>query len=684
MLFWKKNSFFQRRGRIMRYAAILLCIALLYLTHIFARHVPDPPRTAVDAFGRKDYAALPRLLAPAVEQGNAEAEARFGTLYAGGMGVVQDSAAAMAWLRAAAEQDYAPARTVIGLMYARGQGAPQDDVQAYMWLTLASHRENTLAAGELATLAKKMTPAQIAAAKDAAAAWRPSGAPPPVLPAKAAGWNAAETAALARLKAAAGRGDATAQYYVGKYYESRNIAEAQSWWRRAAAAGNPDAEYELGNACRWRRELCPGKATGEEWLEKSAEAGDTESMQALYWSIGIEAGHERRLKVFRLAADHGDIGIMENVGLEYDSGPKPDREEAVFWYALARKKSMYNRDFMQREIDNDLPYLSAAQIADVERRVAAWKPLPVTPTPQNSADEFSRLAFNYFTQPPLDASVPQGDDPPAAATVADEGDADVLAAADKALTREDWQAALNLLHPLAERGNAVALERIGRLYADSRVGLEGGWIAARKWLRAAALRGDLQAQFEYGRALSYGWGAPGKEGYSGPADPVGALPWLAMAAKRGSVDAQVHLGEIYGSNNGVPQDYAQSLIYFRMAAEQGNPEAICRIGTMLRFGWGVQKDEAAAAAWYKRAADKNDQGAQQYLGDMYAAGEGVRRDDEEALFWKLLAVRQQNPSTFELTWFSLFSEYGRKASFLQIVHANERARKWKPVEALRQ
>ena len=69
--------------------------------------------------------ALADLRATA-EAGDAAAQFILGGMYVTGVGVPQDTAAAVAWYRRAAEQGDATAQYNLGAMYAEGDGVPQD------------------------------------------------------------------------------------------------------------------------------------------------------------------------------------------------------------------------------------------------------------------------------------------------------------------------------------------------------------------------------------------------------------------------------------------------------------------------------------------------------------------------------------------------------------------------------
>ena len=84
-----------------------------------------------------------------------------------------DSAAALAEWRAAADAEDRRAMLALGRLYLRGVGALQDYVEAHPWFNLAASRGAVGAAAERDVLAAKMTPTQVAAAQERAAAWRP-------------------------------------------------------------------------------------------------------------------------------------------------------------------------------------------------------------------------------------------------------------------------------------------------------------------------------------------------------------------------------------------------------------------------------------------------------------------------------------------------------------------------------
>ena len=141
----------------------------------------------------QDYTESARWYRLAADQGEGQAQARLGDMYANGEGgVQQDPVEADKWYRRAVEPGtYHPRRVagvelysgrpvmfhlfVLAHMYQDGTGVPQNDVAAYKWLDISnrwgSHGSSTMtfegAQRELDDLAKEMTSEQVAEAQRA-------------------------------------------------------------------------------------------------------------------------------------------------------------------------------------------------------------------------------------------------------------------------------------------------------------------------------------------------------------------------------------------------------------------------------------------------------------------------------------------------------------------------------------
>jgi len=109
------------------------------------------------------------------EQGDAEAQAELGQIYAWGGNDVE----AFKWLRWAAEQGFVLAQYDLSYMYEWGHGVQKDYVEAHKWYDLAISELSqddyrlSLAREQRDRLAKRMTREEVATAQRLAIEWQP-------------------------------------------------------------------------------------------------------------------------------------------------------------------------------------------------------------------------------------------------------------------------------------------------------------------------------------------------------------------------------------------------------------------------------------------------------------------------------------------------------------------------------
>ena len=108
----------------------------------------------------------------AAEQGNAPAQYNLGWMYDAGEGVAQDVSEAVKWYRKAAENGdkYAPFN--LGVMYYTGSVVPKDPVNTHFWFDIAILNGNEKGAKWRNKIAPKMSPEQIAEAKQLVDDWQ--------------------------------------------------------------------------------------------------------------------------------------------------------------------------------------------------------------------------------------------------------------------------------------------------------------------------------------------------------------------------------------------------------------------------------------------------------------------------------------------------------------------------------
>lgn len=76
-------------------------------------------------------------------------------------------------------------------------------------------------------------------------------------------------------------------------------------------------------------------------------------------------------------------------------------------------------------------------------------------------------------------------------------------------------------------------------------------------IKSAALAGDAEAQYEYGRQQAMG------------ENLVEAMKWFQKAAEQGYAKAQYWLGFFYGNGLGIRKNEKEAMKWYRKAAEQG-------------------------------------------------------------------------------------------------------------------
>jgi TPR repeat protein len=97
---------------------------------------------------------------------------QLGRAYLSGRGVAQDNAEALKLFLYGAERGNPDCEITVSWMYFKAMGAEKDLLAAYMWCTLALNGTEG-ALNFIETIAKEMTPEQIAEAQKRAEDWKP-------------------------------------------------------------------------------------------------------------------------------------------------------------------------------------------------------------------------------------------------------------------------------------------------------------------------------------------------------------------------------------------------------------------------------------------------------------------------------------------------------------------------------
>ena len=124
-------------------------------------------------------------------------------------------------------------------------------------------------------------------------------------------------------------------------------------------------------------------------------------------------------------------------------------------------------------------------------------------------------------------------------------------------------------------------------------------------------------------------------------------------------------------------DYATELQILRPLAEQGNALAELGLGVMYANGQGVPQDFAQAVVWCLKAAEQGDADAQTIVALMYVNGHGVPQDYVRAHMWFNIAAAAAGASDGSgrdaVKWRDLVATRMTPA---QIAEAQRMAREW--------
>ena len=198
-----------------------------------------------------------------------------------------------------------------------------------------------------------------------------------------------------------------------------------------------------------------------------------------------------------------------------------------------------------------------------------------------------------------------------------------------ALDQNDYDAAYNILLPLAQEGHSGAQSKIAHMYYWGE-GREPDYTQHFEWSLRAAQAGNPIGQFDVATDYFTGRGVAKNE--------KAALKWTILAADGGDEYAQYALGVMYLTGDHVEIDRERGQHYLDLALAQNEPRALVFAGGNYIFGrLGFSADPAKGFELIGRAAEHNHSGAQLAYG-LHRIG--LARDEEElaqAAMWLFLS-----------------------------------------------
>lgn len=187
----------------------------------------------------------------------------------------------------------------------------------------------------------------------------------------------------------ASQGDPRAQSNLGHMYlrgrgTDKDYPAALKWFRRAAALGVADAQYSLGEIYLREWGVEQDLTEAARWYTRAAEqghAGAQVTLAVLYMiGRGVHQSQPKAAFWFERAATQGNADAQVELGDIYAAGRGVGRDPvtAYKWLRLgqnnSRKESLRAR--AAKSLGRLTRGMSQAQIAEGERLVREWQPVP--------------------------------------------------------------------------------------------------------------------------------------------------------------------------------------------------------------------------------------------------------------------------------------------------------------------
>ena len=206
------------------------------------------------AYNQKDFKTAVGHFASAAEQDDAEAQYRLAMCYAEGKGVEQNNAKSFEWTLKSAKLGNAKAQCVVGMCYIGGNEVQKDEAEGKKWIE------------------KSIPGLRVAAEQGDADAQAYLGA------CYGDGVGVGQDADLSRkwIRAAAEQGHSTSLLSLGMMsLQDQNVIEAVEWFRKAAEAESVEAQFLLGRIYEnGILDIRADKAEAEKWYRIAAAGSD--------------------------------------------------------------------------------------------------------------------------------------------------------------------------------------------------------------------------------------------------------------------------------------------------------------------------------------------------------------------------------------------------------------------------
>ncbi|WP_305984395.1 peptidoglycan-binding protein [Roseibium sp. MMSF_3544] len=218
------------------------------------------------------------------------------------------------------------------------------------------------------------------------------------------------------LRSAAASGNPAAEFLVGvRYTEGQGVpadlAEAATWYQKAANKGLPPAQYRLASLYEKGRGVERDVSKAKAWYSQAAQAGNAKAMHNLAVLYaeggGAEPDYAKAAMWFEAAANYGVKDSLFNLGILYAGGIGVDKDlvASYKWFAIAADKGDPEAAKRRDDVANMMDQQTLANARLAVEGFTLEEPDPaankVTLEP-DWAEEASLPASNVSVAPPPD------------------------------------------------------------------------------------------------------------------------------------------------------------------------------------------------------------------------------------------------------------------------------------------
>ena len=491
----------------------------------------------------------------------------------------KDGERAVRWFKLAAEAGSLDAMDNLGICYANGVGVVKDDKIAVHWYCKAA--QNGLAWGQYHYACRLISGEGIEKDIGSGRDWLQKAA--------AQGLKKAKE----RLEVLDDECDADNPFSAlragWKLRKKRNYSTAVRYFKKAEAAGLPEAKYALAK--------CYYFGDGVEENKKLAVGLFVDATRTWFADSDADLAYKN---MYADACDFiGDCYLNEK-------GVEKDVTKALSYYKKAARCSFAGGS---KELGYDFLNASSGVNKDIAQSVY-WLQHSVWSDDGSSWGGKDTYTIGYLDE----------------AKVAFESEGGDLA----------W---INLLKKTAEDfklaylNDAEAQVRIGDRYFSGSEVDEKDLNAAVYWWHRAAINGNMKAQYNIGDCYKYGLGVD--------KDSVQAMMWYEKAIHAESkdseslYDAMYELSELLLNGEGVNKDEVRGVELMKNAAENGHAKAQWMWGGLLINPSAsditcIEQDISTGVEWMQKSADQGFGMAECTMAAFYVQGIGVEKDFTKA------------------------------------------------------